>query len=434
MIVNEDIVIVDGWQFSINRDIPKIGESLGKESTNEKIKLQLSQTISSDYVKSIVKVEIEYEGEITSIKIAGENIEPVPEKKDGKYIIEKEIEENGLVSVLVKDKEEKYQIGSIKVSEITEDMEIWTKEDLELFRDRVNSGRTYEKRTVRVMADIDLKGNEINQWIPISVFKGTFDGQEHSISKIYINVDKNNQGLFEKIVNATVKNLYINDSNIQASYYIGTLSGSMYSSKIENVHISSNVNLISKSKSHIDGSYVGGIVGLAETGTNIIEESSNEASITALGNYLGGIAGTFNGIVNKCVNRGNIISSSSYAVGGIIGTDVRPNTDVIIMNTYNTGKIQGYRQVGGIAGIAHTEFNNNLILTNCYNIGEINGNMYVEELIGYLGSKEKINNCYTKSQTIIASQLGNTFTNDIQNKDGTWKYNNGYPILKWELE
>ena len=84
MIVNEDIVIVDGWQFSINRDIPKIGESLGKESTNEKIKLQLSQTISSDYVKSIVKVKIEYEGEITSIKIAGENIEPVPEKKDGK--------------------------------------------------------------------------------------------------------------------------------------------------------------------------------------------------------------------------------------------------------------------------------------------------------------------------------------------------------------
>ena len=104
------------------------------------------------------------------------------------------------------------------------------------------------------------------------------------------------------------------------------------------------------------------------------------------------------------------------------------------MNTYNTGKIQGYVQVGGIAGIAHIEFNNNLILTNCYNIGEINGNRYVEELIGYLGSKGKINNCYTKSQTIIASQLGNTFTNDIQNKDGTWKYNNGYPILKWELE
>ena len=35
MIVNEDIVIVDGWQFSINRDIPKIEESFGKIEIND---------------------------------------------------------------------------------------------------------------------------------------------------------------------------------------------------------------------------------------------------------------------------------------------------------------------------------------------------------------------------------------------------------------
>ncbi len=37
MIVNEDIVIVDGWQFSINRDIPKIEESFGKIEINDEI-------------------------------------------------------------------------------------------------------------------------------------------------------------------------------------------------------------------------------------------------------------------------------------------------------------------------------------------------------------------------------------------------------------
>ena len=33
-----------------------------------------------------------------------------------------------------------------------------------------------------------------------------------------------------------------------------------------------------------------------------------------------------------------------------------------------------------------------------------------------------------------ASTLGEAFTNDVQNPDGTWKYNNGYPILKWQLQ
>ena len=34
----------------------------------------------------------------------------------------------------------------------------------------------------------------------------------------------------------------------------------------------------------------------------------------------------------------------------------------------------------------------------------------------------------------LASTLGESFTNDIQNEDGTWKYNNGYPILKWQIK
>ena len=33
-----------------------------------------------------------------------------------------------------------------------------------------------------------------------------------------------------------------------------------------------------------------------------------------------------------------------------------------------------------------------------------------------------------------AEILGESYTNDEKNKDETWKYNNGYPILKWQLE
>ena len=33
-----------------------------------------------------------------------------------------------------------------------------------------------------------------------------------------------------------------------------------------------------------------------------------------------------------------------------------------------------------------------------------------------------------------AETLGEEFTNDEQNEDKEWKYNNGYPILKWQLK
>ena len=36
MIVNEDIVIVDGWQFQIDRSVPKIGEAIGKGEINRR--------------------------------------------------------------------------------------------------------------------------------------------------------------------------------------------------------------------------------------------------------------------------------------------------------------------------------------------------------------------------------------------------------------
>ena len=33
----------------------------------------------------------------------------------------------------------------------------------------------------------------------------------------------------------------------------------------------------------------------------------------------------------------------------------------------------------------------------------------------------------------LASTLGSEWTNDVKDKSGNWKYNNGYPILKWQL-
>ena len=86
IIVIENIAIVDGYQFEIDRSVPKIVTSIGKGNESEDIKVKANGNIRKDYVEATLEVEIEYEGKIGSITINGKEIE-VPEKENGKYII-----------------------------------------------------------------------------------------------------------------------------------------------------------------------------------------------------------------------------------------------------------------------------------------------------------------------------------------------------------
>ena len=66
--------------------------------------------------------------------------------------------------------------------------EIYTAQDLKDFRDLVNAGNYSESAIL--MNDIDLAGNDTDQWIPIGtsdVYIGTFDGNGYAINGIYIN-------------------------------------------------------------------------------------------------------------------------------------------------------------------------------------------------------------------------------------------------------
>ena len=64
------------------------------------------------------------------------------------------------------------------------------------------------------MNNIDLKGDENNQWTPIGnqsqKYIGTFDGNGHKISGLYIDSTSNNQGLFGFVdKGGNIKNLGI---------------------------------------------------------------------------------------------------------------------------------------------------------------------------------------------------------------------------------
>lgn len=133
---------------------------------------------------------------------------------------------------------------------------ISTAADLVTFRDSVNGGNTYEGKFIRLTADIDLSGvcgfvdnsGVMVSWTPIGTrdcsFKGTFDGDKHKITGLYISVsDSDNQGLFGVVgSDGEVKNLGVdgrvsggsnvggvvgvNNGTVTSCYNTGTVSGS----------------------------------------------------------------------------------------------------------------------------------------------------------------------------------------------------------------
>lgn len=286
MIVIGDVVIVDDWGFEIDREIPRIITSIGKGLQNDNIKLTASGITREDYVNATIKVDIECsQGKVSEIQINGGN-KDVPIPNGGIYTINEVVTENGIYTILVKDDKKNFKMKKVEIKDLTEDMDIWNRADMEEFRDKVNSGRTFEGKTARVMSDINLEGSEDNKWIPIGDysknkklhFKGTFEGNNHRIDNLYINTSSERVGLFG-VVAGEVKNL--------------TIGGI----------ITSQAN------------YVGGVCGVANKGSKI-SNCINKTKINGKVNT-GGLVGYTEGEVRVCINEGAI--SGTERLGGISG-------------------------------------------------------------------------------------------------------------------
>ena len=99
----------------------------------------------------------------------------------------------------------------------------------------VNSGKdSMTGKTIKLGADIQLNNDAVptsgNQWTPIGTsskkFAGTFDGQGHTISGLYINNSSQYQGLFGYIdSSAIVQNLIVTGSVTTSSTHAGGIVG-----------------------------------------------------------------------------------------------------------------------------------------------------------------------------------------------------------------
>ena len=348
-------------------------------------------------------------------------------------------------------------------------------EDLVRFSNDVNSGNSYEGKTVVLARTLDFNedgsynnpedttfgdynrdgtvegikqelakeegtgfkavGNDTNP------FKGTFNGNEYEIKNIniYANGSSLYGGIIGKIVSGKIMNLGIVDAKIICnSKASGGIVGNATDSEIINCY--NKGDLTTKARAPVEG--IAGEI----TNSKIIR-CYNEANIT--GNCTTGIVYYANdSIIENCYNAGDL--NSTVPAGGI--AFYASNSEII--NCYNNGEISGKYGSGGIVG---NSLSNSEII-NCYNTGKIaDANSSLGGIVGYSITNSTLNKCYylnssatqgvynqkdiegqveAKTQEAMQSE---EFVKQLNiNKDNTnaqiplsnWSYNEeGYPTL-----
>lgn len=115
--------------------------------------------------------------------------------------------------------------------------------DLQALAEEVNGGTTYGGKFFRLTSNLDLSG--IN-WTPIGnsshAFEGTFDGGFHTVYNLTAQTSRRYCGLFGKLKNAAVKNLGIENADIQSdSADAAALAGNAQGGSISRCYVTGTV-------------------------------------------------------------------------------------------------------------------------------------------------------------------------------------------------
>jgi|GEM_PF-2558783 len=262
---------------------------------------------------------------------------------------------------------------------------ISTAEQLAALAQLVNgsaTNATWASKYYKLTADIDLSTYGTGEgWTPIGIditnsFKGQFDGDNHTVSGLYINSTDDNIGLFGYVMNsAVVQNLGVVNANVSGNDSVGGVAGQVFSSTVKNCYVT--------------------------------------GSVTGTGNFVGGVAGyvSIGGTVQNCYATGSV-TGNNY-VGGVAGS-VTGSSATTVQNCYATGSVRGTTYVGGVAG----EVDGGTV-QNCYATGSVTGTGsfgFVGGVVGYVRSGGgTVKNCAALNPSVSG----------ISNMGRVVGYNNG---------
>ena len=261
-------------------------------------------------------------------------------------------------------------------------------------------------------------------------FKGIFEGNNKTISGLYINSTERYVGLIGSLGGATVQNLsivnsYIYTTKTGASAIAGAVNAG--ENTISNVYVDAIITAVSD-QSH---GYVGGVVGLSQNATLLsISNVTVEGSYTSEKKSVGGVVGYITNplTISNSISRANV--TGTQCVGGIVGyekTTTSSYTNVYVNATItSTDTTNSYAYIGGVVGQTETtskisisdavvegeitatkgsvggvvgEITNASVevkITRAVNHAPVTGNTAVGGIVGYSKTSEiTVNNCIT---------------------------------------
>ena len=196
---------------------------------------------------------------------------------------------------------------------------IYNKVQLDALATRVNAGggNDYYKKFIKLGADITYDGTA-NNYTAIGTnsnrFRGTFDGDGHTISGININRGNDYQGLFGYVSGGTVKNVTLANSTITANDKVGGIVGYNWAGTVQNCRVESTVTINAYANSV---NYHGGIVGCNyEKIIGCISSATVSHNGHSSCSYFGAIAGQNHGTIKNCLALGATVSA--YSNRGVI--------------------------------------------------------------------------------------------------------------------
>lgn len=223
----------------------------------------------------------------------------------------------------------------------------------------------FQGHTIYLASDMKLNetGDKTYAWTPIGGhgssydwFKGSFDGQMHTISGVHVSTAARAVGFFGAVTANTceIRNFKMVDSSFHSSFktspfnaYIGSIAG-YGNAKFKNIYSSANVSA--------DYYAAGGIVGSVTGGDYVEFEQCQFAGTVTAQRFVGGIIGgndqTYTGAIkiSNCYCNGTLNATTNNGNGGICGrfsnnvtiTDTVSNCTMILGNRYSSGSVLAY--------------------------------------------------------------------------------------------
>lgn len=266
---------------------------------------------------------------------------------------------------------------------------------------------TYEGITIKLACDMILNEGTVEEilaraaqdsasvtiWKQLNsnwLFKGTFDGQGHTVSGLYMQLTQTGmRGMFGGVGgNAVIKNFTLTNSYYGApttgtnKYALGGIVARIHSDAnvtISNVTVSAYIQEAGQKFQRIGG-FVADIT--ADNVTLTMENCTFNGIASISGNYAGGMIGHVSSAsatitLRNCINRGNIVAEAF--AGGMIGM-VEDSNKITLTNCSNEGTIAAtIKNAGGIVGCLNAQ---TISYSNCTNKGTVRAEYAMGDLFG----------------------------------------------------